>query len=162
MKKRSAKMPAGLDDTVATRRLWDREGREAFLVRLGRPRRGKVDWECPFWIGSHPRACIQYGYGVDGLQALIQALDGIRASLAERDRLQWKGGKPGDAGIPRFIPLFFGREFAVRIERFLDDEISRFAKAAEERALSRSQANLRPRKMGGRHRLGAASKKTRR
>jgi len=50
-------------------------------IALGKPRRKKDgDWECPFLITGSK---IQYGYGVDALQALTTAIEGIRVMLEQ-------------------------------------------------------------------------------
>ncbi|HET6147919.1 MAG TPA: hypothetical protein VFH68_10340 [Polyangia bacterium] len=89
------------------------------------------DWECPFHIGLPPDAGIEFGHGIDAFQALIQAIEGIRTRLEQRRRqFTWRGGEPGDAGFPRLVPMFYGRQFAERINKLIDDEVLRFASNA--------------------------------
>jgi hypothetical protein len=144
--KRATKRHADLKDVVATRRLRDLKSGEELIVRIGRPRKRNGNWECPFHVGGTPTSGVELGHGVDALQALIQALDGIRSGLAGKNRMEWIGGEPGDAGIPRFVPMFYGRDFAARIERLIDNEISRFATLAQRRALGRSRRRAPRRK----------------
>jgi hypothetical protein len=64
-------------------------------------------------------------HGADALQALINAIQGVRKALDDSSlALTWVGGEPGDHGVPRIVPMFFGRAFA----RDIEDEIDwRFA-----------------------------------
>jgi len=45
--------------------------------------------------------------------------------------LSWEGGEPGDAGIPRMVPMFYGRTFAEKVERHIDQEIHAFGDVAK-------------------------------
>lgn len=67
---------------------------KAVTVVLGIPRRMTGgDWKCPFRITGHR---VHYGYGVDAIQALTTALEGIRVRLeASGQELTWLDGKPG-------------------------------------------------------------------
>src|SRR2546425_2145438 len=123
---------------IGVRRLSRAGSRKALTVTLGKPRRMRdgEDWECPFRIeglGSRSRG-IQYGYGVDAIQALTTALEGIRVTLEERGKpLSWIGGGPGDAGFERPVPSSLGPEFAQRLNRMLDHEFAQFVRIQERR-----------------------------
>lgn len=119
---------------IAVRQLHG-EGRrpKVVTVKLGKPRRSKeIDWECPFSITGLGIRGIQYGRGVDAVQALSMALEGARV-LLERSgaRLSWSAGQPGDTGFYRFVPKFFGPKFSKRLERIIDREVERFGRAIE-------------------------------
>ena len=119
---------------IAVRQLHG-EGRrpKVVTVKLGKPRRSKeIDWECPFSITGLRIRGIQYGRGVDAIQALYMALEGVRV-LLERSgaRLTWIGGQPGDAGFYRFVPKFFGPKFSKRLDRVIDREVEAFCRRAE-------------------------------
>lgn len=106
---------------------------KAVTVKLGKPRRSKeIDWECPFSISGLGIRGIQYGRGVDAIQALSMALEGVRV-LLERSgaRLSWIGGQPGDAGFDRIVPNFFGPKFSKRLNRIIDREVERFCRSIE-------------------------------
>jgi uncharacterized protein DUF6968 len=115
---------------------------KAVLVRVGKPRRSKgPDWECPFSINGLGIRGIQCAHGIDAIQALTMALEGIRV-LLERSgaRLSWVGGDLGDAGFERFVPNLFGREFSRRLNGMIDQEVERFARAIEKKHQKRSNA----------------------
>jgi hypothetical protein len=75
----------------------------------------------------------QQAHGVDALQALLLAIEGIHLALSRSgQRLNWIT-EPGDTGIPRFTPTSFGLVFRQRVERMLDDEIERHAEEGHQR-----------------------------
>src|SRR5258706_7320787 len=101
-------------------RLLSRAGSQKVTVSLGKPRRMKSgqDWECPFRIAGLGARGIQYGYGVDALQALTTALEGIRVTLERSGkRMSWIGGYPGDPGFERPIPSVLGLAVSRRLHR---------------------------------------------
>ena len=73
-------------------------------VLLGQPRpdkRAKSDWECPFRIQGAGVSIVEFGNGVDSMQALTTALESIRVLLDETfGSLAWEGVLPDDSGIP--------------------------------------------------------------
>jgi Domain of unknown function (DUF6968) len=156
--------PPRLRPVVAVRRLRVRGSRRSVLVRLGTPRPSGRDWRAPFEIQSGGRSEILYGYGVDAIQALINALEGVRVTLARsRRHLSWIGGHPGDPGFPRLVPDIGAPELRVRLERLIDQEVGRFVRALERkrrrrqrhgasatrRPTDRSGSASRPRRAGG-------------
>ncbi|HEX2573584.1 MAG TPA: hypothetical protein VH877_28805 [Polyangia bacterium] len=115
---------------IATRALYEEPGGAEIRVRLGRPEPVSEDeWRCPYRVELGPPAArTRYAHGVDAFQALLMALMGIRAALAESERrLSWQGGEPGDAGIPLLVPQYFGLEFSRRMEQLITTEVERFA-----------------------------------
>ena len=129
--------PFGL--VIGVRRL-SRPGCHRVTVTLGKPRRMKdgEDWECPFRIDGLRSRRILYGYGVDAIQALTTALEGIRVTLEQNGkRLSWISGIPGDAGFERPVPRGLGLEFSRRLNRMVDREIARFVRAQERRHAKR-------------------------
>ncbi len=115
---------------IAVRRLAvvDEPGRE-IVVSIGKPTPDPDgDWMCPFLVEGLDGARRQAARGLDALQALLMAVEGARVTLAGSGlRLAWQGGEPGDTGIPRAVPLFYGLRFAEQIERHLDQAIQRHA-----------------------------------
>jgi len=92
------------------------------------------DWECPFRIGGLGTRGIQYGYGVDAIQALTSALEGIRVTLERSGkRLSWIGGNPGDPGFERPVPSALGLKFSQRLNRMIDREVAQFVRVQERR-----------------------------
>jgi hypothetical protein len=62
--------------------------------------------------------------GVDGFQALIMALVGIRAMLDRSGiELTWCGGEKGESGFPYVVPMGWGAAFSRKIERVIDEEV---------------------------------------
>lgn len=128
---------------IGVRRLSRAGSQKGPTVILGKPRRMRdgEDWECPFRIeglGSRSRG-IQYGYGVDAIQALTTALEGIRVTFEQSGkRLSWIGGRPGDPGFERPVPTSLGLEFSRRLNRIIDREIARFVRIQERRHGKRS------------------------
>jgi hypothetical protein len=80
--------------------------RETVTVLLGKPRRVKEDeWVCPFWIEGSGVAVRDRAHGIDAMQALTCALEGIRVRLKETGKsLTWLEALPSDADFPRMIP----------------------------------------------------------
>ena len=108
-------------------------------VILGKPRRSGKDWVCQFQIKGLEDSEIRNAFGVDAIQALLGAFEGIRVALERSgEQHSWKGGKPGDPGFPRFVPTFYGLEFARKVSKTIDSHVVRFARAAEARHWSRS------------------------
>ena len=82
------------------------------------------DWRCAFRLTGTLDADA-YGHGLDGLSALVNAIQGVRYYLdASGLVLTWAGGEPGDHGVPRVVPQFFGRAFAKDIEDEIDRRIA--------------------------------------
>ncbi len=100
---------------------------------LGKPRKVKDDeWVCFFRIKGLGKSPLKRAYGFDMLQALLLAIEGLRVTLENHDQeFTWAGGEAGDFGIPRFVPLFFGKEFSDRLNSLIDREVTSFAKKAE-------------------------------
>jgi hypothetical protein len=109
-------------------------------VTLGKPREMQgEDWECPFQITGLRARGIEFGHGVDAIQALTTALEGIRIRLEQSgQRLSWVGGQPGDPGFERPVTTSFGPGFSKRVNRMVDREITRFVRALERRHRKRS------------------------
>jgi len=63
--------------------------------------------------------------GVDGLQALALAIEGLRVELETSGGVYtWEGGDDGDHGVPPVVTTAFGREFCKRVTSFIEQEIS--------------------------------------
>jgi hypothetical protein len=130
-------MKHNFGEVIGERQLVTKAGKSerATIVRLGKPRKRKDgDWECPFHITG---LGVNHGYGVDGIQALTTALEGIRV-LLERNglALSWLGGEIGNTGFNRLVPTSFGAKFMSRLDRIIDQEIASFV-ARLERAYQR-------------------------
>lgn len=81
------------------------------------------EWACPFRIVGLDAEIYEYGIGVDALQALMMAIEGVATYLRRSGRtLSWIG-MPGETGIRRQIPMMMGAEFANEIEDHIDAKI---------------------------------------
>jgi hypothetical protein len=120
-----------LGTAIAIRQLTQVENpRKKISVALGRPRRvGTTQWVCRFQIRGLDDSSIKNAFGVDALQALLNAVEGSRVCLEKtRSNLRWIGG---NTGIPRSVPIFFGKGFADQINSLIDHEVEKFAKLAK-------------------------------
>ena len=99
---------------LAERQLAEQVSGKVVRVSLGAPRPGTddADWECPFRIHGAGISRVEFGYGIDSMQALTTALDGIRVLLDESGlALGWKMGAGrqdiwhDETGFARSIPI---------------------------------------------------------
>ena len=119
---------------LATRALRDSADPEIELeVQLGLPEQMQNgDFRCAFRVKGLNRGKTVYAGGVDALQALINALEGIATQLRDSDRaLTWMGGDPG---VRRQVPIFLGPEFANEIESLIETKIEAFVQQKKKRA----------------------------
>ena len=127
---------SGLGRIIASRVLQEENAPDdESTVVLGAPRRVEADhWICPYRIEGIVESDIEYSYGVDALQALLLALAGIRRFLDRTKRNFFFFGH--DHGIPRQIPMGYGKAFEERVERAIDREWKRveFAKLRQRKA----------------------------
>ena len=116
---------SGLGRIIASRVLREENARnDRISVLLGAPRRVEAHhWLCPFRILGIVESDIKYGYGVDGVQALFNALAGIRILLDRTNRRFLFLGS--DHGFPRQIPTEYGEKFEERVGRAIDRESKR-------------------------------------
>ena len=136
-------MPIELKPIVAERSLRTADAAvRSVQIRLGMPRPSpKGDWECPYQIVGLGRSRPQLAYGLDGIQALLMALEALRVTIEESGkRLTWQGGESGDNGLPRVVPTFFGLSFAHRVSKLIDQEIERFSRRQVRKRAQRSDA----------------------
>lgn len=119
---------------VATRKLSQVGGKQRFvIVKIGKPRKQKQgDWECPYHINGIGTQKVMYGHGIDSVQALVMALEGVRTTLEKSTKkLSWAGGEPEETGFTRFVPTFYGLKFSKHLHRLIEREILRFARLRE-------------------------------
>jgi hypothetical protein len=134
---------------MAERRLVTPDG-AAVRVAIGVPRRRKeAEWACPFRIHGAGISRVDYGYGVDSMQALATALESIRVALDETGLpLGWDMGRgavfEGETGFTRSIPFAFGPVFTRRLERrvfrLLDREVTHEMRRLKARRARRTRA----------------------
>ena len=135
---------------IAERRLVVRDTGELVRVSLGVPRRrtGEVDWACPFRVHGAGISRVEYGCGVDAMQALTTALEGIHVVLDETGlALAWNLGRgvifDGETGFTRSIPIALGRGFSRRMARLLDRELKSEMQRLERSTRRRKAARVR-------------------
>ncbi len=125
-------------EILGERKLHRKVGQRTVVVTvtLGNPRKRKDDdWECPFHITGR---AIQHGYGVDAIQALTTALEGIRVILEQGgQQYSWLGGDY--TGFDRLVTSSFGTKFTARLNRIIDREIERFVNGLERAHKKRSR-----------------------
>lgn len=101
-------------------------------LSIGMPRRvDKNEWQCPILIeGLNDSTIADSAPGTDSLMALLLAVAYIRRHLKESGlRFAWGGESDlWDTGIPRQVPIGFGRQFEERIERAIDREAEKARK----------------------------------
>ncbi|WP_437752425.1 DUF6968 family protein [Sorangium sp. So ce1389] len=122
---------------IATRRFGveGEPGREIILV-IGQPiQPGSTDgdWACPVLISGLENEVFRYAEGIDGVQAIQQAMQVARSEL-ERCGLMitWLDQEPGEIGLPLPLESPFGLWFQRKLELLVEDEIRKVAEVQEE------------------------------
>jgi hypothetical protein len=82
------------------------------VVSIGLPRPQRLskhgDWECPFLIEGIGESKVERAGGVDSLQALLMAIEGVRVRLEQSGRnFFWLDPNIG-ADIPLYVPTTWG------------------------------------------------------
>jgi hypothetical protein len=121
---------------ICTRRFTaDVEGKRRFAIaRVGRPTKLRIGWGCKLFISNLGMKEPIVAVGEDQMQAVLLAFEGVLTTL-QKSGLNWRWiyGEAGDTGIPRFVPMGFGRPFAVKLEAMIDRETDKFGNAARRR-----------------------------
>lgn len=128
---------------IARRRYRDLSNRgRPVEVRVGAPRRSGRDWKCAFQVLGLQDDSVEDAFGVDGVQALLQAFEGVRAKLKRSSaHLAWPGGEDGDAGIPAQVPTALGLQFAKQVERYIERQFLVHSRKAHEGELHPRKPN---------------------
>jgi hypothetical protein len=118
-------------------------------VSIGAPRSyPKGDWVCPFLIEGREESRVEAAFGVDALQALLLAVEGIRVRLDQTgSRFDWLG--QSGPWIPRLVPTGRGKRFEQRVNQFIDRETARHWEArlkARKASLVEFEEELKQRK----------------
>ena len=124
-----------LRSVIAKRQLQGERPSQIAVLRIGKPRKEPSgDWYCPYEISGIGLQGVRKARGIDGLQALLMAIEAARTTLDEHEsEWTWEGGEEGESGIPRLVPTFYGKEFARRMGDLIDRELEEFARQAEAR-----------------------------
>jgi len=120
------------------------------VVSLMAPRhRSDGEWECAFRIDGREEPIVRSSIGVDSLQSLMTAIQGIRMTL-EATGGRFGRYRPGDgAGINQQIPMWFGARAEARVNRAVEREMARRLKdrlKATKEQIEASEAELNERK----------------
>jgi hypothetical protein len=132
---------------ICTRRFTaDVKGKRLFATaRIGRPTKLRVDWGCKLFISNLGMKEPIVAVGVDQMQAILLAFEGVLTTLQNSGiKWRWICGEDGDTGIPRYVPMGFGRKFAEKLELMIDRETDKFGNAARRRHFR----NLKKRRAG--------------
>jgi hypothetical protein len=124
------------DEWICTRRfVAETRGKRRFAIaKIGRPQKSGKDWACRIVISNIGMTDPLLAYGVDPMQAVILALEGVRVTLSNTGTSwRWIHAEPDETGIPKFVPIGFGRKFASHLESLIDAETEKLADAAERR-----------------------------
>jgi hypothetical protein len=119
---------------VIARRILSEEGvvGRQVVVSIGLPRPDPLeggDWECPFLIEGVARSEVQKAFGVDSMQALILAIQGIRATLEQTGRsFFWVDPEIG-VDFPLNVPTTWGKQFVERVRLAIERETVRVWRA---------------------------------
>jgi hypothetical protein len=104
-------------------------------------RNGKTlddDWTCEFEIIGLEKKIVERGCGVDSLQALLLAIDGIIYFLEQRKRIYGWIGCENDTGLPVIVTDVLSFEHRQRLRKaisrqtreYMKDDIRKNQKAA--------------------------------
>lgn len=101
-------------------------------VQIGfREQRTPDEWACAFRIVGLGAEISEYAIGMDALQALIMAHEGVATALrASKRKLTWMA-IPGETCIRRQIPVYINADFANEIEAHIDAKLEAFIEAKQ-------------------------------
>lgn len=120
----------GRSRVVATRSFQNDAG-STVVATVFEPTMPEEDkWACRFQISGLPTDVDERAYGVDGMQALMMALEGIRVHLERSGAtLIWLDGEPGVLGMTPSIPFSYGLKVQKHLTKLVDEEIVRLVEA---------------------------------
>jgi hypothetical protein len=115
---------------VVARRILSEQGvvgREiAVSIGLPRPDRSKKgDWECPFLIEGVGKSKVQKAFGIDSMQALIEAIQGLRVNLEQIGRPLFFLDPEFGTDIAINVPTSWGKKLVERVRLAIEREIVR-------------------------------------
>ena len=96
-------------------------------VSFERPHRSGPDWLCWFEVKERRDRHIGKAYGVDGIQALLLAIESARIRLTEQGVTIHGTFCDEPGGFPRLIPVVFERAATLRLYRLIDSSVERIA-----------------------------------
>ena len=124
---------------VATRLFRAADGRTV-IATIYEPVMARPDeWKCDFRISGLSEDVKSYAQGVDSMQALAMAIQGLRVHLEAVDAtLTWFDGEPGDSGIPCQMPNGYGRAVERHLQDVVNEEVAKLVAAKMESKGGRS------------------------
>ena len=125
-----------VESTIAERELTDVETDRSVKIRVERPEQVADDeWCCRFSVEGAEPGSVDRAYGIDSLQALVLALEGVRLAVeCRRDQLSWLGGPSGELGLSRRVPDFLRLKFERRLNKLIDREVAALTRELKEKA----------------------------
>jgi hypothetical protein len=126
-----------VNDPIAARTLHvEGDPASVVAVTIGRPFQDpdpRGDWICPLDIQGIPDSGEEQVHGIDACQAIELAFVGARQKLDRSGlHLVWAGQEPGETGFSLHVPYIFGRFFAAKIERYIEEEIKWLTEVIEQ------------------------------
>jgi hypothetical protein len=114
------------------------------VVSIGLPRPQRLskhgDWECPFLIEGIGESKVERAGGVDSLQALIMAIEGVRVRLEQSGRnFFWLDPNIG-ADIPLYVPTTWGKPLVERVRVAIERETVRVWRAQIKKSWNKIRA----------------------
>ncbi len=128
-------MPRWLGQPIAEREL-ERSGGERARAgfRIGRPRPAREgDYECRYELYGFGRLRRMRIFGIDEVQALLLALEAVRAELQRLGAEAIWLEQPAYRGLPVTVPTYLPAKHARRVEAALARANAAFAKEARSR-----------------------------
>lgn len=135
---------------IATRRygVEGDPGREIILV-IGQPIQpgsANGDWACPVLISGLEMEVFKCAEGIDGIQAIQQAMMLARSELEGCGLpITWLDQEPGDIGIPLPIESSFGLWFQRKLEKIVESEVRQMVEIQEELFKARERRDRKKR-----------------
>jgi hypothetical protein len=124
------------ENWICTRRFSaEVKGKRRFTTaKIGPPEKLGKNWACKLSIPGVGIKKPILVYGVDQMQAILLSLEGVRWHLRDSGiEWRWIHAEKGETGIPRYVPIGFGRKFAAKLESIIDKETDNFGAAARRR-----------------------------
>jgi len=110
---------------VITRQYTAERG-QPVVATISLPEQDGRDWRCNFEIAGLAEPVSASAVGVDGVQAMMLAFEGVRAHLERSGKpVRFNDGEAGDSYIPRTFPTGYGLEFERRLKKLVDDEVAK-------------------------------------
>jgi hypothetical protein len=115
---------------VATREYVTAAGRRVVATLFLPVEAPSKEWISEFVISGLPSELRGQGRGIDSLQALTIAIEGLDVQLRScGEALVWGEQESGDTGLPRYYPPGFGVEVDARLAEVVREELTRLVKA---------------------------------